>query len=31
MRKRGFEIISDYKDKDIHLPMRKRPNRQATI
>lgn len=23
MRKRGFEIISDYKDKDIHLPMRK--------
>ena len=23
MRKRGFEIIFDYKDKDIHLPMRK--------
>ena len=23
MRKRGFEIISDYKDKDIHLPVRK--------
>ncbi|WP_303996615.1 dUTP diphosphatase [Megamonas hypermegale] len=23
MRKRGFEIISDYRDKDIHLPMRK--------
>ena len=23
MRKRGFEIISDYTDKDIHLPMRK--------
>ena len=23
MRKRCFEIISDYKDKDIHLPVRK--------
>lgn len=23
MRKRGFEIISNYTDKDIHLPMRK--------
>ena len=23
MRKRGFEIISDYTDKDIHLPVRK--------
>ena len=23
MRKRGFEIISDYKDKNIHLPVRK--------